>query len=50
MPQPPAGGAETNTANCPINYPPAAPKSQCGHISFVEIDGMMAYKVRDHVI
>lgn len=30
---------------CPPNYPAAAPQSICGHVSFVELDGQMAYKM-----
>jgi hypothetical protein len=35
------GGKEANTANCPANFPASAPKDNCGHISFVEMDGQV---------
>lgn len=33
-----------DNTTCPSNYPAGAPVPLCGHISLVEMDGMMAYK------
>ncbi|KAI8464060.1 MAG: hypothetical protein J3K34DRAFT_526509 [Monoraphidium minutum] len=38
-------GVAKNQDDCPANFPEGAPKKNCGHISFVEIDGMMSYKM-----
>lgn len=38
------GGTAIDQSACPAKYPGGAPRSLCGHISFVEADGMMAYK------
>ena len=59
-PRPPSHAPSTNTTNnthyhtpggwaqerttCPANYPKAAPRSHCGHYSFVEMDASMAYR------
>eukprot|EP00878_Enallax_costatus_P046268 GHUV01056038.1.p1 GENE.GHUV01056038.1~~GHUV01056038.1.p1 ORF type:complete len:102 (+),score=2.77 GHUV01056038.1:212-517(+) len=39
------GGSDASGTVCPSNYPPTAPQDQCGHESFVELDGQMAYKM-----
>lgn len=38
------GGTNNNAGTCAPNYPPAAPQHNCAHVSFVELDGQMAYK------
>jgi hypothetical protein len=45
-PPPPrnATGGATDPAACPAAYPSGAPRTLCGHVSLVEIDGMMSYK------
>jgi len=37
-------GIENNTATCPSNYPTGAPLNQCGHLSWLELDAVQAYR------
>ncbi|KAF8067393.1 MER3 [Scenedesmus sp. PABB004] len=39
------GGADAAPGTCPPNYPARAPAGACGHVSFVELDAQMAYKL-----
>eukprot|EP00878_Enallax_costatus_P022573 GHUV01023959.1.p1 GENE.GHUV01023959.1~~GHUV01023959.1.p1 ORF type:complete len:499 (+),score=71.25 GHUV01023959.1:332-1828(+) len=39
------GGTDATGVICASNYPSTAPPTSCGHISFVELDGQMSYKM-----
>lgn len=40
----PTGGWARERTTCPDNYPDGAPRSHCGHYSFVEMDASAAYR------
>jgi hypothetical protein len=38
-------GISVTGGECPARYPAGAPRSNCQHISLVELDAQMAYKM-----
>jgi hypothetical protein len=37
-------GLQSTGVPCPANFPASGPRGECGHVSFVELDGQQAFK------